>query len=841
MSGESHLSILYKKFIVMKQTFYVKGMMCAGCSASVEKALKSADGVESATVNLAAENATIVYDDNTTNPEELSKQVENAGYELELPKADDQIVLQVSGMHCAGCVNSVEKSLLKVNGVKSASVNLSAEKAYVTLDSKGAELQDLIDAVENAGFSAKKQKTDQKNKLQEKREREKEKFKNARTKMMIGWAITLPLMVWMFVDMVLGYSPVNHVVMEGVMTLGAGFVIFYPGWQTLVGAWKSAKNLTPNMDVLIALGTLASILTGLMSLSYHIGLTDVMIYSFSGIAAMIMAFHLTGRYVETKARGRASDAITKLLTLEADYANAVRNGVEVRVEVSELLEGETVIVRPGEKIPADGDVIDGKCSVNESMVTGESMPAVKGKGDEVIGGTVNTEGSVRVRVKRVGEDSFLNQVVRLVEEAQGSKIPIQNVADKVTAVFVPVILAIAAITFVAWWALPDFFKPVLVFGDQFLPWILTDLPVISQAFYASLAVLVIACPCALGLATPTALMVGTGLGAENGILIRKGEAIQRLQEVTTFVFDKTGTLTKGTPEVTDFKYFGKDSEDLSYLAAAVELRSEHPIGKAVVSYFDTDLENEEVKNFQSHTGMGVQGEVDNHKVAAGNIALMDQIGIEQTAAVKDAAEALMGQGKTVIYIVVDNMLISIIGLRDTVKEDARNTVKAIHQLGYKTTMVTGDQQKAAEAIAGELGIESVQAEKKPDEKVSIIKQLQKNGEVVAMVGDGINDAPALSQADVGIALGSGTDIAIEAGSIILIKGDLDAVLKAVTLSRLTMKKIRQNLFWSFFYNVLMIPAAVIGWMHPVLAEIAMALSSLNVVGNSKRLEKKSLK
>jgi len=410
-------------------------------------------------------------------------------------------------------------------------------------------------------------------------------------KMILSWAITFPLMIWMFVDMVLGYSLVDHTIMELVMTLGAGVVIFYPRMQTLIGAWKSAKNLTPNMDVLIALGTLASLLTGLMSLSYHLGLTTVLIYSFSGIAAMIMAFHLTGRYIETKARGRASDAITKLLTLEAEFANVIRNGKEVKVDVSDLAEDDTVIIRPGEKIPADGDVIDGTCSINEAMVTGEPLPVVKKKGDEVIGGTVNTEGSVRVRVKRVGDDSFLNQVVRLVEEAQRSKIPIQNVADRVTAIFVPVILGISGLTFIGWWGFPALFEPILLLGDQFLPWVITDLPVISQAFYASLAVLVIACPCALGLATPTALMVGTGLGAENGILIRKGEAIQRLQEVTTFVFDKTGTLTKGEPEVTDIKYFSSatDEDELLTFVASVESRSEHPLGKAIVSYVGDDV------------------------------------------------------------------------------------------------------------------------------------------------------------------------------------------------------------------------------------------------------------
>jgi len=824
----------------MKQTFQIHGMMCAGCSASVEKALKRVDGVKEAAVNLAAENATVFYDDKSTGPEALASAVQDVGYELVVPRNNAKVTLQIAGMHCAGCLNSVEKALEKVEGVTSVNVVLASEKAYITWDSDNKSIGELINAVESAGYSVVNQTSEKKDKLQEKREREDKAFKEARHKMMLSWAITLPLMIWMFVDMVLGYTIATQAVKEGVMTLGAAVVIFYPGMKTLSGAWKSAKNLTPNMDVLIALGTIASLLTGLMSLAYHLELTNVMLYSFSGIAAMIMAFHLTGRYIEIKARGRASDAITKLLTLEAEYANVIRNGKETQVEVSELNVGDTVIIRPGEKIPADGTVVDGTCSVNEAMVTGEPLPDLKKEGDEVIGGTINTEGSVRVQVKRVGEDSFLNQVVRLVEEAQGSKIPVQNVADRVTAVFVPVILGISLLTFLGWWAFPSFFEPLLLFGDQFLPWIITDLPVVSQAFYASLAVLVIACPCALGLATPTALMVGTGLGAENGILVRKGEAIQLLQDVTTFVFDKTGTLTVGEPEVTDVKIFSEEYQDVMQLVAAVESRSEHPLGKAIVKYIDDDSVLADVSSFQSYTGQGVQGVVKGKNVAAGNVSLFDKLQIKIPGDVETAADKLMKQGKTVIYISVDNMLISIVGLRDTVKADSRSTIEAIHEMGHRCVLVTGDQQRAAEAIANEIGIDSVRANMKPEEKVSVIKEMQQGGEIVAMIGDGINDAPALSQADVGIALGSGTDIAIESGSIILINGDLQAVLKAINLSSITMKKIRQNLFWAFFYNVLMIPASVIGWMHPVLAEIAMAMSSLNVVGNSKRLEGRQL-
>lgn len=825
----------------MKRSYYVKGMMCAGCTNTVEKSIRGLDGVESVNVNLASETATIIFDESSIKQERIAEEVRKGGYELELPDSIANTVLQVSGMHCSGCVGSIEKSLLSVEGVTKASVNLTSEKAFVEYDYSVCDVGDMIDAIENAGYHATADNGKKSNKLEKKREREEEQLADARRKMIISWAVTLPLMIWMFLDMVLGISLVNHTLMEIGMTGGAGFVIFYPGLKTLTGAWRSAVNLNPNMDVLIAIGTLASLATGLMALSYHLGITSVMMYSFAGIAAMIMAFHLTGRYVETKARGRASDAITKLLTLEAEKAKVIRNGIEIEIDQAELVRGDTMIVRPGEKIPSDGMVIDGTCTVNEAMVTGESMPVTKVKGDEVIGGTINTEGAIRVTATKVGEDSFLNQVVNMVEEAQGSKIPIQHFADRVTAVFVPVILVVAALTFTGWWIFPNLFEPLLQFGDQYLPWILSDLPVVSQAFYATLAVLVIACPCALGLATPTALMVGTGLGAENGILIRKGEALQRMEEVTTIVFDKTGTLTHGRPEVTDLELFGTADIKQVMLAASVEQLSEHPIGNAIVHYFEQEQLQNDVENFKSHIGMGVEGEITGKQIAAGNLELMGQLGTDISDEIYKKAEALMNESKTVIFITVENMLISLIALQDTLKEDAALTIKKIHQMGFKSAMVTGDQLQVARALANEVGITEVKAHVKPNQKAVIIRQMQEKGEVVAMVGDGVNDAPALAQADVGIALGSGTNIAIESGSIILIKGDLEAVVKAIYLSRLTMKKIRQNLFWAFFYNVLMIPAAIVGWMHPVLAEIAMAMSSINVVANSKRLENNSLK
>lgn len=640
-------------------------------------------------------------------------------------------------------------------------------------------------------------------------------------------------------EMVLGLHLSSPLVMESVMVLGAAYTLFGPGFDTLKSALISSRNLTPNMDVLIALGTFASLATGLVSLGYLLGILGSPFYSFAGIAAMIMAFHLTGRYIEVKARGRASEAITKLLTLEAKSARIIRNGLEEEIPADELKKGDVMIIRPGEKIPTDGYVVDGKSSVNESMVTGESMPALRTTGDKVVGGTINIEGTIRVEASEVGEETFLNRVIQMVEEAQGSKIPIQDFADKITAVFVPVILLLTLATFIVWALFPETLRPMLLWADSFIPWLITDLEPISQAFFVALAVLVIACPCALGLATPTALMVGTGLGAENGILIRKGESIQRLQEVTTFVFDKTGTLTKGEPEVVDWVDLFEADGSFEERVAALENMSEHPLSKAITSHLSVG-EYKKAENFQSYTGMGVEAEVEEHSVLAGNADLLSlkSIGMDQKAL--DISKRLQEEGTTPIFLVEDQKIHSICGIKDTIKKETPEVIRAIHDLGFKTVMLTGDQKRVAEIIAEQIGMDDVIAQVKPGEKADVIRKLQKNGDVVAMIGDGVNDAPALTQADVGIALGTGTDIAIESGSMILVDGNPRAILKAINLSRLTFKKIRQNLFWAFFYNLVMLPVAMVGWMHPVLAEIAMALSSINVVGNSRRLSGKSL-
>ncbi|MEX1063698.1 MAG: heavy metal translocating P-type ATPase [Balneolaceae bacterium] len=756
--------------------------------------------------------------------------------------------LKISGMHCAGCVNSAKQALEGIDGVRSARVNLASETAVID-EMNGAVPGRLIrEAVERAGFQVEEGGKGQKqNKLAEKRERDEKKLQESWKNLVVSWLITAPLMIWMAVDMLSVFRPVSLPVMELLMTAGASAVLFRPGRKTLKSAWRSALNGHPNMDVLIAIGTLASLCTGPLALAGHAGWISFPMHSFAGIAAMIMAFHLTGRYIEIKSRGRASDAIIKLLTLEADTARILRGGNEEEIPAGELSPGDIMLVRPGEKVPADGTVTGGVSSVDEAMLTGESMPVRKEAGSEVIGGTINLEGPLHIAAQKVGEETFLNRVVRLVEEAQGSKVPVQEYADRITAVFVPVVLMLSAGTFIIWAFFPGVFTPVVEWADGFIPWVEPDMGIWSQAFYASLAVLVIACPCALGLATPAALMIGTGLGAGNGVLIRRGEAIQRMQEVTDIVFDKTGTLTLGKPSVTDLILLNDallhDAGETLLIQQiyAVEHLSEHPISRAIADYVsEKDIDLPEVRQFLAHPGMGVSGQVDGRKVIVGNRRLMAKFGIGIDHIVEERKNRLESDGKTVILVSVDNAITAIIALADTIRPEAMDVIRTLEHQGFRTVMLTGDNRPAAEKTARELGIGELFAEVLPDQKEDVIRKLQQNGGIVAMVGDGINDAPALTRADVGIAVGTGTDIAIESASIILIEGHLQAVLKAVSLSRETFKKIRQNLFWASFYNVVMIPIAVAGLMHPLLAEAAMAFSSVSVLANSRKLQGKSL-
>ncbi|WP_445664352.1 heavy metal translocating P-type ATPase [Fodinibius sp. AD559] len=823
-----------------KKSLDIEGMHCASCVSAVEKSLNKIEGVEEASVNLATESATVSYDKNKVSVDDLSQAVEAAGYSVAGGIAQSR-TLKIEGMHCASCVSSVQQSLEGMDGVQEANVNLATESAKVTY-SGDLTLEDFDQAIENAGYVLLREESETgQSKAEAKRQREQEKLEKAQSRMWWAWGATFPIILWMFADMIWGYTFLGDLGYELGMIGLSSLVLFYPGWETMKTAWKSSKNLAPNMDVLIAMGTLAALGTGFVALLHQFGLAPAF-YSFAGIAGMIMAFHLTGRYVETKAKGRASQAIQKLLTLEAKEATVERDGEEVSIPVQELQPGDIMIVRPGEKIPTDGEVINGESSVDESIATGESMPVDKSPGDEVIGSTINKNGMLKIKASKVGKDTFLNQVIRLVEEAQGTKVPIQEFADRVTAVFVPVVIGIALTTLALWLIFPGFFGGIAQWASTFIPWINPGMGSVALAFYAAIAVLVIACPCALGLATPTALMVGSGMGAENGVLIRKGEAIQMMKDVDAIVLDKTGTITKGQPAVTDLITLnGLTKEEVIHMAASAESGSEHPLGQAIVEHAQNhNGQLSATDNFEAVTGQGIRAHVKGKEVLVGTRSLLSEAGISINKSIEDQMSDLEKQAKTAMLVAIEGKTAGIIAVADPIKEDSKKAIGALKEFGLTPIMITGDNERTARAVAAEVGINKVIAGVMPDQKSDEVKRLQEQGKVVAMVGDGINDAPALTQAQVGIAIGTGTDVAIESGDIVLVKGDLSAVVKAVKLSHATFTKIKQNLFWAFFYNVVMIPLAILGMLHPVLAEIAMAFSSVNVVANSRRLQKKNI-
>jgi Cu+-exporting ATPase len=592
------------------------------------------------------------------------------------------------------------------------------------------------------------------------------------------------------------------------------------------------------MDVLIMMGTTIAFLTG-----PPVFFTSILNYA--GVSAMIMSFHLTGRYFEAKAKGKASQAIRRLLKLEAKTARILVDGEEREVPIQEVKVGDIMIVRPGEKIPTDGVVMEGESAVDESMATGESMPVQKRPGDEVIGATVNQEGLLKVKATRVGKDTFLAQVIKMVEECQGTKVPIQEFADKVTGYFVPAVLLIALTTFILWLIIPESMAVIAKWVSPVLPWVNMNQPYLMLAIFATVATLVIACPCALGLATPTALMVGTGLGAENGILIRKGEAIQTMKEVKAIIFDKTGTLTKGKPEVTDIVPIGanpSDADEVLYYAASVEQGSEHPLGQAIVRKAQAKgIKLDDPESFKAIKGMGVKGYVKDAEVLVGKPSLVGSEEHSLNAEVEEKFRELQEQAKTAMIVAVNKKVVGIIAVADTLKEDTVAAVREIERMGLKTVMLTGDNRKTAEAIAKQIGMSDIYAEVMPDQKVEVIKQAQSKYGMVAMVGDGINDAPALTQANVGIAIGTGTDIAIEAGDIILVRGDISGLVSAIKLSRATFRKIKQNLFWAFIYNTVAIPVAIFGLLHPVIAELCMASSSVSVVTNANLLRRAKIR
>jgi len=816
-----------------KTQIKISGMHCAPCAQTIQKALSKAEGVQKARVNLTTETAYVEYDDVYTDEEKLKEIIRNTGYDV--AEELERVTLRIGGITCASCTQIIAKTLRKTQGIKDANVNLATEKATVSFYPSKTSYAKIKKTIEDTGYLV-LGREDKKARFEEEAIKEQQTLAAVKKKALIAWALTIPIVSWMIPDMLFGVAWPNPTVFNIGMIALATPVLFYPGWTTYKSAAKAIWHRNANMDVLIMLGTLASFLTGPPSFFAPLA-------NYAGVGAMIMSFHLTGRYIEAKAKGRASQAIRRLLELEAKTARILRDGKEVEVPIDEVDEGELMIVRPGEKIPTDGVVVEGESGVDESMATGESMPVQKKDGDDVIGSTINQRGLLKVKATKVGEDTFLSQVIKMVEEAQGSKVPIQEFADRVTSYFVPTVLILALLTLVLWLAFPTAIGSIGVWASQFLPWVDPTLSVVSLAIFATVATLVIACPCALGLATPTVLMVGSGMGAENGVLIRRGEAIQTLKDVKVMVFDKTGTITKGQPEVTNtIPAEGFSEKEILRLAASVEKGSEHPLAEAIIRKAEEEgLELSELKRFEAVTGRGIKAEIKGQNtVLVGNRKLMNEAKIEYSS-LELALKRLEDEAKTAMLVAENGKCIGIVAEADTLKEDSVAAIAELENLGLQTTMLTGDNRRTAEAIARKVGMSKVLAEVLPDKKVAEIRRLQEEVGLVAMVGDGINDAPALTQANVGIAIGTGTDIAIEAGDVVLVRGNLSDIVKVVKLSRATFRKIKQNLFWAFFYNMVMIPFAMLGLAHPVIAEAAMAFSSVTVVTNANLLRRMSIR
>ncbi|SEG47527.1 heavy metal translocating P-type ATPase [Billgrantia desiderata] len=745
--------------------------------------------------------------------------------------ATKRITLTVPGMgsdHCAGIVRT---TLQRLDGVGEIQTNIASHRVSVGVAQGGPDTDALKQAVEGAGYDVAAVSGEAEADGEADAVIEEGYLRQARKRLWIAGVPTTLIMILMMPHMfwqpIPGYLAI-------VALLAFPVVFLYGGAATHRSSWRSLKNGTFNMDVLISMGSLPPYLIGLIGFVYPMT-------SFIEMAATIMTFHLLGRYLEALAKGRASQAIRRLLTLGAKTARVERGGEEVEVPVKELEPGDIMVVRPGDKIPTDGEVIEGESHLDESIATGESIPVYKSVGDSVIGATINKEGRLRVRATKVGGDTFLSQVVRLIDQAQGSRVPIQEFADRMTGRFVPAVLLISLASLVAWLLLPDVLRPILDWGANFLPWVNPEASTPVLALIAAIAVLVIACPCALGLATPTALMVGSGIGAERGILIRSGEAIQTFKDIKVMVLDKTGTITRGEPKLTEVVTAeGVEEKELLRLAASVENASEHPIARAIVDgSIERGIKPSEVSEFRSTGARGVSGRVEDKQVLIGNRRLLEEEGITGLEALDAAMHELEGKGRTAVIVAAEGRARGVLAVADTLKGESVEAIRGMHALGLHVVMITGDNERAARAVAAEVGIDEVQAGVLPEGKVEAIRKLQeKHGPHVAMVGDGINDAAALKQANVGIAIGAGADVAIEAADVTLVRGELTGVVEAMHLSRATFSKILQNLLWASGYNVAAIPMAAAGLLHPMIGVIAMTASSLSVIGNSLLLKRR---
>ncbi|MTI82446.1 MAG: copper-translocating P-type ATPase [Firmicutes bacterium] len=797
-----------------KAEFKVTGMSCAACAARIEKNLAGEKGVHDAAVNFATSKATVNYDSGQVEPEYLSEVIKQVGFGV----VTENVELRITGMTCAACSARVEKKLNSLPGVQ-ASVNIATEKAVADYNPGLTDLGEIKKAIVDIGYGAEVADTGGADAEKEAREKEIRRFKNL---FVFSAVLSLPLLAYMF-GMLFKLNLPDIVYNHYFQLILATPIQFIAGWHFYRDAYLVLKNKGANMSVLVVLGTTAAYLYSVVVTFWgaSIGADEV----YFETSALIITLILLGRLLEAVAKGKTSEAIKKLMGLQAKTARVIRDGQEMEIPVEQVMVEDIIAVRPGEKIPVDGEIVEGYSSVDESMLTGESLPVDKNVGDTVIGATINKLGTFKFKATKVGKDTALAQIVRIVEDAQGSKAPIQRMADIISGYFVPVVVGISLITFALWY----------FFGDPGnFTWALINFT----------AVLVIACPCALGLATPTSIMVGTGRGAENGILIKGGEFLERAQKINALVLDKTGTITRGAPALTDLLVLDSvagSEKELLALAGGAEKGSEHPLAQAIVQKAEEEgLELPVPHQFEAIPGHGVLAQMKDHKLLLGTRKLMSENDVEWESHEKKI-EKLEREGKTVMIMAANGKAVALLGVADTIKDNSTEAIHALKEMGIEVWMITGDNKRTADAIAAQVGIENVLAEVLPEDKAREVQKLQESGKVTGMVGDGINDAPALATAEVGFAVGTGTDVAMEAADITLMSGDLKGVVNSIRLSRATMRNIKQNLFWALIYNTVGIPIAALGFLNPVLAGAAMAFSSVSVVTNALRLKRVKLK